>query len=224
MVGVTMKAFGFNRWQKGENMRTRKKLIIVSLFITMLLSGCQNKMAGGAREDKVSDKEQIFETNKKENEHTKEKENEVQSHQKETETLDESLLRYREEREKSNEKMPDGTVMVVEPNEDDYDIDFSGYEYMSSLFDTREKTEAFEAALKYLKDTYGIEKVYWCIDPRVYELYGNEEKGVADGYEDDNIFVAEYAGVDGEWNYLILVREGKGSEWKVVRDGKDYKE
>ena len=219
-----MKAFGFNRWQKGENMRTRKKLIIVSLFITMLLSGCQNKMAGGAREDKVSDKEQIFETNKKENEHTKEKENEVQSHQKETETLDESLLRYREEREKSNEKMPDGTVMVVEPNEDDYDIDFSGYEYMSSLFDTREKTEAFEAALKYLKDTYGIEKVYWCIDPRVYELYGNEEKGVADGYEDDNIFVAEYAGVDGEWNYLILVRERKGSEWKVVGDGKDYKE
>ena len=205
-------------------MRTRKKLIIVSLFITMLLSGCQNKMAGGAREDKVSDKEQIFETNKKENEHTKEKENEVQSHQKETETLDESLLRYREEREKSNEKMPDGTVMVVEPNEDDYDIDFSGYEYMSSLFDTREKTEAFEAALKYLKDTYGIEKVYWCIDPRIYELYGNEEKGVADGYEDDNIFVAEYAGVDGEWNYLILVRERKGSEWKVVGDGKDYKE
>lgn len=219
-----MKVFGFNRWQKGENMRTRKKLIIVSLFITMLLSGCQNKMAGSKGEDKVSDKEQVFETNKKENEHTEDKKNEVQSHQKETETLDESLLRYREEREKSNEKMPDGTVMVVEPNEDDYDIDFSGYEYMSSLFDTREKTEAFEAALKYLKDTYGIEKVYWCIDPRVYELYGNEEKGVADGYEDDNIFVAEYAGVDGEWKYLILVREGKGSEWKVVGDGKDYKE
>lgn len=205
-------------------MRTRKKLIIVSLFIAMLLSGCQNKMAGSEGEDKVSDKEQVFETNKKGNEHTKDKENEVQSHQKKTETLDESLLRYREEREKSNEKMPDGTVMVVEPNEDEYDIDFSGYEYMSSLFDTREKTEAFEAALKYLKDTYGIEKVYWCIDPRVYELYGNEEKGVADGYEDDNIFVAEYAGGDGEWNYLILVREGKGNEWKVVGDGKDYKE
>ena len=118
-------------------MRTRKKLIIVSLFITMLLSGCQNKMAGSKGEDKVSDKEQVFETNKKENEHTEDKKNEVQSHQKETETLDESLLRYREEREKSNEKMPDGTVMVVEPNEDDYDIDFSGYEYMSSLFDIR---------------------------------------------------------------------------------------
>lgn len=205
-------------------MRTRKKLVIVSLFITMLLSGCQNKMAGSEGEDKVSDKEQVFETNKKENDHTKDKENEVQSQSEKTETLDESLLRYREAREKSNEKMPDGTVMVVEPNEDEYDIDFSGYEYMSSLFDTREKTEAFEAALKYLKDTYGIEKVYWCIDPRIYELYGNEEKGVADGYEDDNIFVAEYAGVDGEWNYLILVRERKGSEWKVVGDGKDYKE
>ena len=205
-------------------MRTRKKLVIVSLFITMLLSGCQNKMAGSEGEDKVSDKEQVFETNKKENDHTKDKENEVQSQSEKTETLDESLLRYREAREKSNEKMPDGTVMVVEPNEDEYDIDFSGYEYMSSLFDTREKTEAFEAALKYLKDTYGIEKVYWCIAPRIYELYGNEEKGVADGYEDDNIFVAEYAGVDGEWNYLILVRERKGSEWKVVGDGKDYKE
>lgn len=55
-----MKAFGFNRWQKGKNMRTRKKLIIVSLFITMLLSGCQNKMAGSEGENKVSDKEQVL--------------------------------------------------------------------------------------------------------------------------------------------------------------------
>ena len=67
-------------------------------------------------------------------------------------------------------------------------------------------------------------KRYIGVQTQEYELYGNEEKGVADGYEDDNIFVAEYAGVDGEWNYLILVREGKGSEWKVVGDGKDYKE
>lgn len=205
-------------------MRARKKFIMISLFITMLLGGCDNEMIDVAREDKVSDKEQIFETDNKENDHVGDMENEVQNQQEKTETLDESLLRYREEREKSNEKMSDGTVLVVEPNEDEYDIDFSGYEYMSSLFDTREKTEAFEAALKYLKDAYGIEKAYWCIDPKIYELYGSEEKGVANGYEDSNIFVAEYTGLDGEWNYLILVREEKGSEWKVVGDGKDYKE
>lgn len=205
-------------------MRTGKKFIIVSLFITMLLSGCEHKAAGGAGADKVSEKEQALEINKKEDEHTGDKENEAKNPQKETETLDESLLRYREEREKSNEKMPDGTTMVVEPNEDEFDIDFSGYEYMSSLFDTREKTEAFEAALTYLKAAYGIEQVYWCIDPEMYEIYGNEEKGVADGYEDDNIFLAEYEGLNGEWNYLTLVREGKGSEWKVAGDGKDYKE
>lgn len=205
-------------------MRARKKFIMISLFITMLLGGCDNKMIEDAREDKVSDKEQIFQINNKENDYVGDMENEVQSQQEKTETLDESLLRYREEREKSNEKMSDGTVMVVEPNEDEYDIDFSGYEYMSSLFDTREKTEAFEAALKYLKDAYGIEKAYWCIDPRIYELYGSEEKGVANGYEDSNIFVVEYTGLDEEWNYLILVREEKGSEWKVVGDGKDYKE
>lgn len=210
-------------------MRFRAKFIMMGLCIVMLTSGCGNQGTTIVGEDQEDNKVGVFEagdseTKPEENGQEEFKENEIRDQQEETENLDEILLRYREERQNSNQTMSDGTVLVVEPSQIEYDIDFSGYEYMNSLFDTREKTEAFDAALNYLKATYGIEKVNSCVDPRIYELYGSEDKGVANGYEDSNIFVAEYCNSGGEWNYLILVREGKGSEWKVVGDGKDYKE
>ena len=36
--------------------------------------------------------------------------------------------------------------------------------------------------------------------------------------------VCEYCNEDGVWQYLILVREGKGSEWNVIHNGSSYKE
>lgn len=42
--------------------------------------------------------------------------------------------------------------------------------------------------------------------------------------DSSNIFVCEYCNGDGEWQYLILVRDGKGSAWSVLHDGSSYKE
>lgn len=209
-------------------MRFKVIFIIIVLIVTLLTGGCGNPKINQTKENPESDigntlSTDVSESSQEEKRQEQSEEDETQKEQEYSE-LDEMLAQYRQERQESNEEMFDGTILVVEPSQDKYDIDFSGYEYMQSLFDTREKTEAFDAATEYLKTTYGIEKVNSCVDPRIYEIYGNEDKGVADGYEDSNIFVAEYENSDGEWSYLILVREGKGAEWKVVGDGKDYKE
>ena len=213
---------------EGEKMKFKVIFIMTGLIVTILEGGCGNSMLDQARENQKSDmgntiSADVSESSQEEEGQEQSEENGTQKEQEYT-GLDEMLAQYRQERQESNEKMSDGTILVVEPSQDTYDIDLSGYEYMNSLFDTREKTEAFAAAIEYLKTTYGIEKVNSCVDPRIYEIYGNEDKGVADGYEDSNIFVAEYENSDGEWNYLILVREGKGAEWKVIGDGKDYRE
>ena len=65
--------------------------------------------------------------------------------------------------------------------------------------------------------------VYMCVDPRIWEIYEAEDKGVAEGYETENIFVCEYCD-NGSWKYLILVREGKGSAWEVIHNGSSYME
>ena len=53
-------------------------------------------------------------------------------------------------------------------------------------------------------------------------IYEDEDKGVASGYDADNIFLCEFND-NGNWQYLILVREGKGSEWEVLHHGSSYK-
>lgn len=211
-----------------DKMRFKRKVIVLGMIVLILAGGCGNPETNQVKDNQEFDmgdtiSSDISEASQTEKEQEGREETGTQKDQEYAE-LDEMLAQYRRERKESNEKMPDGTILVVEPSQDTYDIDFSGYEYMNFLFDTREKTEAFDAAIAYLKTTYGIEKVNSCVDPRIYEIYGNEDKGVADGYEDSNIFVAEYENSDGEWNYLILVREGKGAEWKVIGDGKDYRE
>ena len=87
----------------------------------------------------------------------------------------------------------------------------------------------FRSARIYVTDSLGIEPdtkmvTYMCIDPRILNIYEDEDKGVAAGYDNNNIFVCEYCNEDGVWQYLILVREGKGSEWNVIHNGSSYKE
>ena len=54
-------------------------------------------------------------------------------------------------------------------------------------------------------------------------IYDDEDKGVANSYDADNIFLCEYS-ENGEWQYIILVREGKGKEWTVLFHGDTYKQ
>lgn len=141
--------------------------------------------------------------------------------------MEEELKNYRQEREDMIQET-NGLVEGGSPDEDNYSFDMSGTFY-ASQFDTREITKAYAAARVYVTDTLGIKPstkmvTYMCIDPRMLAIYDDEDKGVASGYDSSNIFVCEYCNGDGVWQYLILVRDGKGSAWSVIYNGSSYKE
>lgn len=63
------------------------------------------------------------------------------------------------------------------------------------------------------------------LDPRMNAIYDDDDKGVADGYDNENIYIAEYeTEKDDVYSYLILVRESKSSPWKAIHHGNSYKE
>ncbi len=142
--------------------------------------------------------------------------------------LEERLAQYRSEREgMTNVAMGNGVAGYGAPNAENYGFQTDTANYMQN-FDSRELNKAYETAKKYVTETLAITVetnavVYACIDPRITEIYEAEDKGVADGYDSGNIFVCEYCD-NGTWQYLILVRDGKGSEWSVIHHGSSYKE
>ncbi len=140
--------------------------------------------------------------------------------------IDKSLVAYREEREKTTGvKLGDSVSGYGAPNKEDYGID-GDEEDVSLGLDSRELNEAYAAAKKYVVETLQIKvetnaTVYPCVDPRINAIYEDEDKGVANGYEADNIFVCEYND-NGTWNYLILVRDSKEKPWEVIHHGTSY--
>jgi len=142
--------------------------------------------------------------------------------------LNERLARYRAEREEmTNVAMGNGVSGYGAPNAENYGFQADMADYIHN-FDSRELNKAYEAAKNYVEETLAISVetnavVYSCIDPRITEIYEAEDKGVADGYDSEDIFVCEYCD-NGTWQYLILVRDGKGSDWSVIHHGGSYKE
>ncbi len=98
-------------------------------------------------------------------------------------------------------------------------------------FSDFETEEFWEFIHEYLKNEvkvperkYGYD-VAQCIDPRMNAIYDDDDKGVAAGYENENILLMEYeTAEDGVYSYLVLVRESKESPWEVIHDGLSYKE
>lgn len=146
----------------------------------------------------------------------------------ENEELEKNLAEYRADRENmTNVQMGNGVSGFGAPNAEDYGFQNDSAEYTMN-FDSREINKAYETAKKYVQNTLKIDVetnavVYACADPRIIEIYEDENKGVAEGYTAENIFVCEYCD-NGTWKYLILVREGKGSDWSVIHHGSSYKE
>lgn len=220
-------------------MSNKKMFMIAAMCIVVVgLSGCGD---GGKKALEESIQTEIFPADKgnegqssmKDNGQTEmemqassEADGSIEGEQPDLE-LEEELKRYRQERE-DNIQESNGLVEGGSPDEDNYSFDMSGSFY-TEQFDTREMTEAYAAARIYITDTLGIKPgtkmtAYMCIDPRVLEIYDDEDKGVASGYDNSNIFVAEFCNEEGVWEYLILVREGKGDAWKVIHNGNSYKE
>ncbi len=143
------------------------------------------------------------------------------------EELEEKLAAYREARENAKPiSLGNGVTMGGSVSEEEYGISYDAS--ILSTFDSREMAEAFGTANSYVEDTLGISvetrnTTYHCVDPRIWAIYSAEDKGVANGYAPENIYVVEYC-ENGTWQYLILVREGKGSAWEVIHHGSSYME
>lgn len=136
------------------------------------------------------------------------------------EDIEEELAAYRAEREKMVSSIGNYTLAGL-PNEENYKYGIG--EIYTGEFDSRELNEAYKAANAYVEGTLHLESEVWaCVDPRMTAIYEDENKGVADGYDADNIFLCEYED-HGKWQYLILVREKKGSDWNVLYHGSSYK-
>lgn len=143
----------------------------------------------------------------------------------EDDELEEKLAAFRRDRDDSVIDLGNGVTMGGSKNPENYgfSIDMSAVKN----FDTRELTEGYAAGKNYVENTLGFvpetrNTVYSCADPRIWAIYDAEDKGVANGYAPENIFICEYCD-HGTWQYLILVRAGKGSPWEVIHHGSSYR-
>ena len=100
-------------------------------------------------------------------------------------------------------------------------------------FESKELEDIFEVINKYLKEEKGMKEdkngeieeanISEAIDPRINAIYDEDDKGVAKGFKNENIFVGEYEDKDGSYKYLVLVRNSNGDKWKIIHDGTSYK-
>jgi hypothetical protein len=197
------------------------KLIVAGMLILVFMVGCSpkgNAINDGANGTASENKDSPMDTQSKQSEENK---NDQTQSTPTAEELEKELAAYRAEREKGESSLGNYTLAKI-PNEENYTYGVGPCNNGPDL-DSRELNEAFEAASAYIEGTLKLESEAWeCVDPRMTAIYEDEDKGVANGYDADNIFLCEYND-HGTWQYLILVREGKGSDWKVLYHGSSYK-
>ena len=199
--------------------RNQVKFMVAGMLALALMAGC------GSTDSGINEGlDNTISTNTGTGHHAggqeSQKEESSQSPSQPAGSIEEELAAYRAEREKGV-SISGGYTMIQSPREENYHYGI-GSDH-TSVFDSRELNKAFEAADAYVKDTLNLKSEAWpCVDPRMNAIYEDEDKGVASGYDADNIFVCEYND-NGSWQYLILVREGKGSDWEVLYHGSSYK-
>lgn len=207
------------------------RLIVAVMLIPVFMTGCGsngnviNKGANGTVSEDAENSgyhagEQESQNDTKP-EQTEENKNSQSWATAAAEDIEKELAAYRAEREKLH--WSEGNVDYGKaPNEENYKYGVGALGKTASL-DTRELNLVYQTAADYVKETLKLEREVWdCFDPRMNAIYEDEDKGVANGYDVDNIFLCEYND-NGKWQYLILVREKKGADWKVLYHGSSYK-
>lgn len=107
-----------------------------------------------------------------------------------------------------------------------------GYIANPNDYSQEELESVYNTALDYIKKEIKVPKrgsyeydFAQSMDPRINKIYEDEDKGVAKGYTNENIFVVEYETKKVDvYSYLFLIRESKDSPWKVLYDGISYKQ
>lgn len=137
--------------------------------------------------------------------------------------LDKALAEVRKEA-KAGMKEKDGKMLYMVPS----GSTIPGYVQDPNDFSVEVSEDIFETIFAYLEkkgiDTKANGTIGSCYDPRMNKIYEDEDKGVAKGYENKDIFVAEYeTKKTGVYSYLIVVRDKNGN-WSVLYDGTNYKD
>ncbi|MGL5755750.1 MAG: hypothetical protein ACRCYC_10535 [Paraclostridium sp.] len=190
-------------------MKIRKSLVIIGLIVMSIsfTVGCSsrnedvNKVSGDVIERLPED-------------------------QKDTE-IDKALAKIRKER-KESVTVKNGALMMTSNN----GMGLTGQsKNIPRIQDMDEIKKIVNTVRDYLENELKLPKrgigeydTSTCLDPRMNAIYDDEDKGVANGYDNENIYIEEYeTAEDGVYSYLILVRDSKDSEWKVIHDGNSYK-
>jgi ABC-type Fe3+-citrate transport system substrate-binding protein len=221
--------------EKSDMKKNQVKLVVAGMFVLVFMTACGSKDTNvneglnSIISEEIEDVAHSTEEQQSGTDTGTEESSQLTSQSTEStestdaeENIEEELANYRAEREKGTSSHGNYT-MVELPNEENYNNKIGDSNDYTSRFDSRELNEAFEVAEAYVEDTLHLESEVWsCIDPRMLAIYEDEDKGVASGYDADNIFLCEFNN-NGSWQYLILVREGKGSDWEVLYQGSSYK-
>lgn len=204
--------------------KNKVRFVAVGMILSLIIAGCAPKdadtgNAGGKENGENNIMTESNEVPAETGEHVAGDCNQLQP-QADIEAV---LAEYRAERQKSQSTIDGGYILAVQPNEENYAYGVGDTSY-TARFDTKELNEAFQAAEDYIRNTLQITgaPVYACADPRMTAIYDDSDKGVAAGYDADNIFLCEYSD-QGSWHYLILVRDGKGTDWTVLFQGDHYR-
>lgn len=148
--------------------------------------------------------------------------------QKDTE-LDKELARRRKARKEGTKETADGTLSVTEnganiagQSKNMPNFFKEGYDVFEQL--ARVVNNYIENELKIPARPVYQHNTSQCMDPRMNAIYDDKDKGVASGYDNENIYIEEYeTEKDDVYSYLILVRDSKNSPWKVIYHGNSYK-
>lgn len=148
--------------------------------------------------------------------------------QKDTE-IDKVLATIRKARKESVE-VKDGSVSQISSNSSNLPGQSKNMPDFSN--EDRENWEQrVNIELDYLENELKIPRrpvyeydIAQCLDPRINAIYDEEDKGVANGYDNENIFISEYeTEKDDIYSYIFFVRDSKDSPWKIIYHGNSYK-
>ncbi|CBZ02500.1 hypothetical protein EXN25_01250 [Clostridium botulinum] len=199
-------------------MEKRKSLMIIGAILMGLTFsiGCSSGNTGvSSRSDSVNKVE-------------KDAIDRLPEDQKDTE-IDKDLARRRKKRKEGAKETAEGSLAVGEPcsvvpgqSKNMPDRSKETYEQFEQL--SRVTRNYIENELKIPARPVYEHNTSECMDPRMNAIYDDKDKGVASGYDNENIYIEEYeTEKDDVYSYLILVRDSKDSPWKVIHHGNSYK-
>ncbi|MGL4452670.1 MAG: hypothetical protein ACRCTZ_16000 [Sarcina sp.] len=191
----------------------KKRSLIIMVGIITIFTGSLVGCGGGISRNDVKETADLDEIER------------LPEDQKESE-LDKTLAEHRKFRkENKSEKNGSSSMMSMST------MSIPSYPKNVPSFEDENLEDMYQVAIDYLIEEKGFTKdendyikedFAQCIDPRIMELYDNEDKGLLSGYNNENIFVIEYE-IEGRYEFLFLVRKNKNEEWHVKYEGTSYK-